>query len=178
MSTRVNIIELEIWNLNVTSSAFMCHHNTFLVYQSMRNATLERWEKVTHISIGFAWLVAALFGIAGYATFRALSQGGYLVSVAIFFPKPSSGRALSFGRHVPCANDHYLFILYEIYICAACEILSWFGIVHITITTTIAIHIHLPICWMYKSIDAEIPFMTSANPVHKYSTTATTTNEG
>lgn len=56
-------------------AAFMCHHNTFLVYQSMRNATLERWEKVTHISIGFAWVVAALFGIAGYATFRALSQG-------------------------------------------------------------------------------------------------------
>lgn len=56
-------------------AAFMCHHNTFLVYHSMRNATLERWERVTHISIGFAWIVAALFGIAGYATFRALSQG-------------------------------------------------------------------------------------------------------
>lgn len=53
----------------------MCHHNTFLVYQSMQDASLERWEKVTHISIGFAFCVAALFGIAGYATFRALSQG-------------------------------------------------------------------------------------------------------
>lgn len=53
----------------------MCHHNTFLVYQSMREASLERWEKVTHISLGFAWGVAALFGIAGYSTFRALSQG-------------------------------------------------------------------------------------------------------
>lgn len=56
----------------------MCHHNTFLVYQSMRNASLERWEKVTHISVGFAWLVAACFGIAGYATFRAQSQGDLL----------------------------------------------------------------------------------------------------
>lgn len=55
----------------------MCHHNTFLVYQSMRDASLERWEKVTHISLGFAWAVAALFGIAGYSTFRALSQGTY-----------------------------------------------------------------------------------------------------
>lgn len=55
----------------------MCHHNTFLVYQSMRDATLEKWEKVTHISIAFAWVVAALFGIVGYATFRALSQGFY-----------------------------------------------------------------------------------------------------
>lgn len=53
----------------------MCHHNTFLVYQSMRDASLEQWEKVTHISISFAWVVAALFGIMGYSTFRALSQG-------------------------------------------------------------------------------------------------------
>jgi hypothetical protein len=30
---------------------------------------------VTHISVGFALVVSALFGIAGYATFRALSQG-------------------------------------------------------------------------------------------------------
>lgn len=44
----------------------------------MRDASLERWEKVTHISIGFAWAVAALFGIAGYATFRALSQGKWI----------------------------------------------------------------------------------------------------
>lgn len=62
----------------IMAFAFMCHHNTFLVYQSMRNASLERWEKVTHISIGFAWTVAALFGIAGYSTFRALSQGDLL----------------------------------------------------------------------------------------------------
>lgn len=53
----------------------MCHHNTFLVYQSMQDATLERWEKVTHISIAFACGVSAIFGLTGYATFRALSQG-------------------------------------------------------------------------------------------------------
>lgn len=46
----------------------------------MREATMERWEKVTHISIGFAWTVAALFGIAGYSTFRALSQGRLIVN--------------------------------------------------------------------------------------------------
>uniref|UniRef100_A0A1A9VTA5 Putative sodium-coupled neutral amino acid transporter 11 n=1 Tax=Glossina austeni TaxID=7395 RepID=A0A1A9VTA5_GLOAU len=63
--------------------AFMCHHNTFLVYQSMRDATLERWEKITHVSIGFAWTVAALFGIAGYSTFRALSQGDLLENYCV-----------------------------------------------------------------------------------------------
>lgn len=49
----------------------------------MQNATLERWEKVTHISITFAFCVAALFGIAGYATFRALSQGLKIVTAEL-----------------------------------------------------------------------------------------------
>lgn len=62
-----------IWML-----AFMCHHNTFLVYQSMQNASLELWQHVTHISVGFALIISALFGLAGYATFRALSQGTYV----------------------------------------------------------------------------------------------------
>ena len=61
--------------------AFFCHHNTFLVYHSMQNATLQRWEKVTHISVGFAWAFAFLFGIAGYATFRELSQGMYFYNL-------------------------------------------------------------------------------------------------
>lgn len=58
-----------------SATAFMCHHNTFLVYKSMQDATLERWEKVTHFSIAFACIVSAIFGMAGYATFRGLSQG-------------------------------------------------------------------------------------------------------
>jgi sodium-coupled neutral amino acid transporter 11 len=55
--------------------AFMCHHNTFLIYGSMENATEKRWEIVTHISILTSLVVALLFGIAGYATFTAFSQG-------------------------------------------------------------------------------------------------------
>ncbi|CRL06852.1 CLUMA_CG019497, isoform A [Clunio marinus] len=62
----------------IMAFAFMCHHNTFLIYHSMKDSTLEKWEKVTHISVGFAWIVAVLFGIAGYATFTTLSQGDLL----------------------------------------------------------------------------------------------------
>ncbi|XP_058465697.1 putative sodium-coupled neutral amino acid transporter 11 [Malaya genurostris] len=64
--------------VGIMAFAFMCHHNTFLVYHSMRDATLERWEKMTHFSVGCAWMVAVFFGIAGYCTFRALSQGDLL----------------------------------------------------------------------------------------------------
>ncbi|KAL7046932.1 hypothetical protein ACKWTF_002749 [Chironomus riparius] len=62
----------------IIAFAFFCHHSTFLIYQSMKESSLERWEKVTHISISFAWLVATLFGIVGYATFTTLSQGDLL----------------------------------------------------------------------------------------------------
>lgn len=48
----------------------------------MRNASLELWQTVTHISVGFALIISALFGLAGYATFRALSQGLY---VCVFY---------------------------------------------------------------------------------------------
>lgn len=71
----------------------------------MRDATLERWEKVTHISIAFAWVVAAFFGIAGYATFRALSQGKSVILYPISCCKWNSINVLNF-------ND--LFILIKI----------------------------------------------------------------
>lgn len=63
---------------------------------------MERWEKVTHISIGFAWTVAALFGIAGYSTFRALSQGrhrlivNFPLSILIAFPQTQSAFLIIF----------------------------------------------------------------------------------
>lgn len=63
---------------------------------------MERWEKVTHISIGFAWTVAALFGIAGYSTFRALSQGrhrlivNFPLSILIAFPQTQSALLIIF----------------------------------------------------------------------------------
>lgn len=56
-------------------SAFMCHHNTFLIYGSIEEASQKKWEIVTHASIITSLIVATLFGIAGYSTFKAYSQG-------------------------------------------------------------------------------------------------------
>lgn len=53
----------------------MCHHNTFLIYSSIQEATQNRWDVVTHWSIITSLIVALLFGIAGYTTFTAYSQG-------------------------------------------------------------------------------------------------------
>lgn len=61
------------------SAAFMCHHNTFLLYTSIDEASQKKWDRVTHVSISTSAIVAFLFGISGYATFAAYSQGRQLV---------------------------------------------------------------------------------------------------
>ncbi|KAK7066891.1 hypothetical protein SK128_005131 [Halocaridina rubra] len=57
------------------SFAFMCHHSSFLVYESLADNTQERWNKTTHISIGAAAILSLLFAVAGYVTFTGYVQG-------------------------------------------------------------------------------------------------------
>ncbi|XP_050315679.1 putative sodium-coupled neutral amino acid transporter 11 [Anthonomus grandis grandis] len=64
--------------IGIMAFAFMCHHNTFLIYGSIADASEKKWETVTHASILTSLVVACLFGIAGYATFKAYSQGDLL----------------------------------------------------------------------------------------------------
>ncbi|RXN31541.1 sodium-coupled neutral amino acid transporter 11 [Labeo rohita] len=55
--------------------AFICHHNSFMIYGSLQEPTLSSWSFVTHISVGSAVLVSAVFAAAGYATFTGYTQG-------------------------------------------------------------------------------------------------------
>ncbi|XP_018318699.1 putative sodium-coupled neutral amino acid transporter 11 isoform X2 [Agrilus planipennis] len=64
--------------IGIMSFAFMCHHNTFLIYGSIKEASEEKWKIVTHASIFTSFLVTILFGIAGYATFTTSTQGDLL----------------------------------------------------------------------------------------------------
>uniref|UniRef100_A0A3B4AS15 Putative sodium-coupled neutral amino acid transporter 11 n=1 Tax=Periophthalmus magnuspinnatus TaxID=409849 RepID=A0A3B4AS15_9GOBI len=56
-------------------TAFICHHNSFLIYGSLQNPTLSRWTIVTHVSVGSALVISAVFAVAGYATFTGYTQG-------------------------------------------------------------------------------------------------------
>ncbi|KAK5638683.1 hypothetical protein RI129_012978 [Pyrocoelia pectoralis] len=64
--------------MGIMSFAFMCHHNTFLIYSSIQEANEKRWEIVTHISLTISLIITALFGIVGYATFTTFVQGDLL----------------------------------------------------------------------------------------------------
>ncbi|XP_046903294.1 putative sodium-coupled neutral amino acid transporter 11 [Hypomesus transpacificus] len=67
------------WNavqaVGVMSFAFICHHNSFLIYGSLEEPSLATWSRVTHVSVGSALVVSALFATAGYATFTGYTQG-------------------------------------------------------------------------------------------------------
>ncbi|XP_045618735.1 putative sodium-coupled neutral amino acid transporter 11 [Procambarus clarkii] len=61
--------------IGIMSFAFMCHHSSFLVYESLADNTQERWNKVTHISIGSSAILSLVFAVAGYLTFTGYTQG-------------------------------------------------------------------------------------------------------
>ena len=60
--------------LGVMTFAYMCHHNTFLLYFDMENASVDKWKKVTHAAVATAFVIMALFAMGGYATFASLTQ--------------------------------------------------------------------------------------------------------
>ncbi|XP_069558511.1 putative sodium-coupled neutral amino acid transporter 11 [Brachyistius frenatus] len=67
------------WNaiqaVGVMSFAFICHHNSFLIYGSLAQPTLANWSRVTHGSVGTALIISAAFAVAGYTTFTGYTQG-------------------------------------------------------------------------------------------------------
>ena len=53
----------------------MCHHNTFLLYCSIENTSLTKWNQVTHASIFISFGMMLLMAFGGYATFTGYVQG-------------------------------------------------------------------------------------------------------
>ena len=64
--------------LGMVSAAYMCHHNSFLLYDAMENASLNKWKMMTHMAVTTAFLIFVTFGISGYATFASVTQGDLL----------------------------------------------------------------------------------------------------
>ncbi|XP_074659138.1 putative sodium-coupled neutral amino acid transporter 11 [Tubulanus polymorphus] len=65
-------------SIGILAFAFMCHHNSFLIYDSLEMKTEERFGIVTHASVIFAMVCTLILGVTGYATFTGFSQGDLL----------------------------------------------------------------------------------------------------
>lgn len=64
--------------IGVISFAFVCHHNSLLIYGSLKKPTLDRFSRVTHFSTGISMVACLVMGLAGYLTFGDKTQGNVL----------------------------------------------------------------------------------------------------
>ncbi|NXF15138.1 AVT2 protein, partial [Rhodinocichla rosea] len=61
--------------IGVMSFAFICHHNSFLIYGSLEEPTLKNWSQVTHMSVALALIISVAFAASGYMTFTGYTEG-------------------------------------------------------------------------------------------------------
>jgi solute carrier family 38 (sodium-coupled neutral amino acid transporter), member 11 len=60
------------------SFAFVCHHSTFIVYNSMKDRTEKSWNTVSWASIVLSLAACMTLGLAGYLAFFGWSQADVL----------------------------------------------------------------------------------------------------
>ena len=57
-------------SLSVISFALVCHHNTSFIFFSMRNRSVAKFTRLTHISIIISVICCALMGYSGFAVLK------------------------------------------------------------------------------------------------------------
>lgn len=62
-------------SIGVMAFAFMCQHNSFLIFNSMNEKSLSRWRIVTLITTSTAFLFAVTYAITGYFVFGQQTEG-------------------------------------------------------------------------------------------------------
>lgn len=64
--------------IGVISFAFVCHHNSLLIYGSLRRPTMDRFARVTHYSTGISMIACLSMALSGYLTFGDMTKGNVL----------------------------------------------------------------------------------------------------
>ena len=64
--------------IGVISFAFVCHHNSLLIYGSLKTPTIDRFSRVTHYSTGVSMLACMVMALAGFLTFGDQTLGNVL----------------------------------------------------------------------------------------------------
>jgi sodium-coupled neutral amino acid transporter 11 len=81
---RYSIIQPQIAQaIGVISFAFVCHHNSLLIYGSLRTPTLDRFTTVTHISTAFSLISCLTLAISAFVVFTNKTQGNVLNNFAV-----------------------------------------------------------------------------------------------
>ncbi|PSR78799.1 transmembrane amino acid transporter [Coniella lustricola] len=85
--------------IGVISFAFVCHHNSLLIYGSLKTPTIDRFSKVTHFSTGVSMLACMLVALAGFLTFGDQTLGNVLNNFPADNPMVNLAR-LCFGLNM------------------------------------------------------------------------------
>ncbi|KAF4587660.1 Transmembrane amino acid transporter family protein [Ophiocordyceps camponoti-floridani] len=64
--------------IGVISFAFVCHHNSLLIYGSLRTPTIDNFSRVTHYSTTVSMLACLTMALAGFLTFGDKTAGNVL----------------------------------------------------------------------------------------------------
>lgn len=64
--------------IGVISFAFVCHHNSLLIYGSMKTPTIDRFSLVTHVSTLFSLFSCCILAISAFWVFTNKTQGNIL----------------------------------------------------------------------------------------------------
>jgi solute carrier family 38 (sodium-coupled neutral amino acid transporter), member 11 len=76
---RFTIIQPGVFQaIGVISFAFVCHHNSLLIYGSLRTPTLDRFAQVTHISTVISLVACSTLAISAFVVFTDKTQGNIL----------------------------------------------------------------------------------------------------
>ncbi|KAF4553292.1 Transmembrane amino acid transporter-like protein 7 [Elsinoe fawcettii] len=64
--------------IGVISFAFVCHHNSLLIYGSLHKPTMDRFAKVTHMSTSISCVACLAMALSGYLNFGSATKGNIL----------------------------------------------------------------------------------------------------
>ena len=64
--------------IGVISFAFVCHHNSLLIYGSLKKPTMDRFARVTHYSTSISMVACMVMALGGYLSFGDRTQGNVL----------------------------------------------------------------------------------------------------
>ncbi|KAG2119523.1 amino acid transporter [Suillus discolor] len=78
-SKRLTVVGSGVFQaIGVMSFAFVCHHNSLLIYGSLKTPTLDRFAQVTHISTIISLVACCTLAISGFWVFTDRTQGNIL----------------------------------------------------------------------------------------------------
>ncbi|GAA5986499.1 hypothetical protein JCM10908_003777 [Rhodotorula pacifica] len=78
-SERWTLLESGVFEaIGVISFAFVCHHNSLLIYGSLKQPTLDRFAQVTHVSTTLSVVACLCMSISGFLVFTDRTQGNIL----------------------------------------------------------------------------------------------------